>query len=445
MWENFPKDVLSDICLRLPTKTLVICACTCKTLLSFITSPEFMASHNKKSKDKPFTLLRYYIEGEKSSKEYFALHPDNGFSESNLMFRELPAKFRRCNRCFNFVGSCNGVICLSDDISSYTNVIYLWNPSIRKAVEVPYPNFTFGPCGPYDMCVGFGFDELTNDYKVVRLVYLENGWQPNQLPPLVEVYSVNSGSWRTITASRPMYYVRHMFMFSRDQESYSQCYLNGYVHWPGFIIQPKKGAHSLEEVWRVIVTFNVRDEFFGEMKLPPCLEGSSNGSIKLKVTVCCDMLSLILISDGKCDFSIWVMKEYGNMDSWTQSFRFNNPAGYPVPRALYFRENENLLILASGCCYNWRSKNALRVLSVDCVRDQKEVLETLEGELKGLYLGSYREGLALFNEGKTVQDDEVKDEVRVDELNAGRILSKNLPCGCDIAKVILNLKIEHLQ
>ncbi|KMT04127.1 hypothetical protein BVRB_8g185770 [Beta vulgaris subsp. vulgaris] len=436
MWENLPKDVLSDICLRLPMKTLVICACTSKTLLNFITSPEFMASHNKKSKDKPFTLLRYYIEGERSSKEYFALHPDNGFSESNLMFRELPVKFLRCNSCFNFVGSCNGVICLSDDIFTYADVIYLWNPSIRKAVEVPYPNFTFGPCGPYDMCVGFGFDKLTNDYKVVRLVYLV----PKQLPPLVEVYSVNSGSWRTITASRPMYYVRHMLVFSLDQESYSQCYLNGYLHWPGFIIQPTKGQSYREEAWRVIVTFNVRDEFFGEMKLPACLEGSNTKSIKVKITVCYDMLSLILSSNQKCDSSIWVMKEYGNNDSWTESFRFNNPAGYPVPRALYFRKNENLLMLASGCCSNWRSKSsALRVLSVDCDRDQKEVLENLEGGLKGLYLGSYKEGMALFNEGKTIQDDEVKDEVRVDELNAGRILSKNLPCGCDIAKGTMSL------
>lgn len=100
MWENLPKDIWLDICLRIPIKTLVICACTCKTLLNFITSPEFMASHNKKSKDNPFILLRYYLEGDGKSKEYFSLHPDNGVSESNLLFQQMPVELDRAS-CFS--------------------------------------------------------------------------------------------------------------------------------------------------------------------------------------------------------------------------------------------------------------------------------------------------------------------------------------------------------
>ncbi|KNA16207.1 hypothetical protein SOVF_091130, partial [Spinacia oleracea] len=320
------------------------------------------------------------------------------------------------------------------------------------------------PCGPYDMCVGFGFDELTNDYKVVRLVYLDADCGPNQLPPLVEIYSVSSGLWRTISASPPMYYIRHMFGYYRDENCYSQCYLNGCVHWPGFIVQPTKGMRCLEEVWRVIVTFNVQDEFFGELKFPACIEGSDTKSNKLRVTTCCDMLALIVMPDNECEFSIWVMKEYGSEDSWTKSFRFSKAAYYPVPWALCFRKNENFLMFASRCCYYWRSESVLGVLSTDCDNtDKNEVLEAFEGKLQGFYLGSYNEGLALFNEGKSISDDEVKDEVRVDdevkdevrvdnevkdevrvddevkdevrvddELKAGGDMSRNLPCECDI-------------
>lgn len=131
------------------------------------------------------------------------------------------------------------------------------------------------------------------------------------------------------------------------------------------------------------------------------------------------------------------MKEYGSEESWTESFRFSNPVGFPVPKALYFRKNENLLMLTTGCCYRWKSKRTL-LLSIDCDRDQTEVLEAFERAWQGVYMGSYNEGLGLFNEGKTISDDKAKDEVRVDELKVYG------PCRCDIAEVVSNIKIERL-
>ena len=33
---------------------------------------------------------------------------------------------------FRVVGTCDGLLCLSDDLITYTDIFYLWNPCVRK-------------------------------------------------------------------------------------------------------------------------------------------------------------------------------------------------------------------------------------------------------------------------------------------------------------------------
>ena len=47
----------------------------------------------------------------------------------------------------HFVGSCNGILCFSYYNAAWSNVFYLWNPSIRKFKRLPdnqFPITTFG-------------------------------------------------------------------------------------------------------------------------------------------------------------------------------------------------------------------------------------------------------------------------------------------------------------
>ena len=87
------------------------------------------------------------------------------------------------------VGSCNGLLCLTDSwrYSLGNNAIYLWNPSIRKYKRLP------GTCLSYSDCfeLGFVYDFQNNDYKVVRIS------QPSSkgMPPLqFEVYTLRLDS-----------------------------------------------------------------------------------------------------------------------------------------------------------------------------------------------------------------------------------------------------------
>ncbi|MFS7912009.1 hypothetical protein Hanom_Chr02g00124811 [Helianthus anomalus] len=61
------------------------------------------------------------------------------------------------------VGSCNGILCLH-----YYDNVSLWNLSIRHRVRVPNsPLLSIAG-------VGFGFDPITDDYKIVAIDFNEH-------------------------------------------------------------------------------------------------------------------------------------------------------------------------------------------------------------------------------------------------------------------------------
>ncbi|XP_059629746.1 uncharacterized protein LOC132272659 [Cornus florida] len=67
------------------------------------------------------------------------------------------------------IGSCNGLLCLLDDLHGYREVLYLWNPSIRKAIALPPLRVKFQSHGLFKHSIGIGFDALNDDYKVIRI------------------------------------------------------------------------------------------------------------------------------------------------------------------------------------------------------------------------------------------------------------------------------------
>lgn len=103
----------------------------------------------------------------------------------NVYF-DLP--FEWTSTYLNIAGSCNGILCLVDDNRSYPNHFYLWNPSIRKFVNLPTPMYTFETCSICAHVQGFGFDCVTNDYKVVRIVDTTFC-----LTPYIELYKLSTG------------------------------------------------------------------------------------------------------------------------------------------------------------------------------------------------------------------------------------------------------------
>ncbi|THG04488.1 hypothetical protein TEA_024482 [Camellia sinensis var. sinensis] len=289
--------------------------------------------YRKRNSDK--LILRLYTDNDK--KEHYLLCPDDeNFPDDYL---ELPFPFKSPNGYFRIFGSCNGLLCLCDDYYDYSHdhfygaigdasQIVLWNPSIRKSVTICMP---YKPPGCYMFVLGFGAHPTTHDYKVVRLVYLTT--YSSHFAPKVELFTQGIGLWRCIDSAAPPYCMVE-FMWS-------QAFVNRAVHWVAFDPRVVDGFRNL------ILSFNMGTEAFSEMMLLPTLADQHPSCLSVKLFG--ESLAVFwsgLISAGFC--CIWVIKEYGDVKSWTKLFSINLLD--VLDKTLGFRKNGEVLLSTN---MNW--------------------------------------------------------------------------------------------
>ncbi|XP_059660184.1 F-box/kelch-repeat protein At3g06240-like [Cornus florida] len=338
-----PGDVLIDILARLPLKTLVRCTSVCKSWYSLLTNPSFITKHlnlNRSPSNNYNELLlvrSYTSRDDGDEQEHYSLRfDDNGMF---LEYQELDLPLKSyCNHYFRIIGSCNGLICLSDDQFMYIPGIFLWNPSIRKVLPLNPLPITFKSHGPYTHTIGFGFDSITDDYKVVRIVRLQFVRKSE-----IDIFSLSTGTWRNISHVA----LPHITI----DEKAPQAYLNGAAHW---IASSLRGHRGLIGHGSLIVSFHMGHEEFGEIMLSNRIMVHSNYLMMpnypyFRVDKFQESLAVILFSgcseDNTC--RVWVMKEYGVTESWTQQFNidmtqtFNTLAGFT-------RKGELLLATSDG-------------------------------------------------------------------------------------------------
>ena len=66
------------------------------------------------------------------------------------------------------------------------------------SITLPKPCITVKTHGKIACHLAFGFNPRTNDYKVVRIVFPYR--TEKSKPPVIDIYSLNEGSWRIISA-----------------------------------------------------------------------------------------------------------------------------------------------------------------------------------------------------------------------------------------------------
>uniref|UniRef100_A0A2N9ICZ0 F-box domain-containing protein n=1 Tax=Fagus sylvatica TaxID=28930 RepID=A0A2N9ICZ0_FAGSY len=187
MSDSLPADIVTQILIRLPIKSIIISTSVCKTWKSIIQNPTFISTHlhhstttnnhnlllfrlctrNRKAHifdiEDPFAP---YSDGE--VKELYSLHNDDDDFAEHARFDYFHFQADNYNGASRVVGTCNGLVCLSDNLNTYIDKLFLWNPCVRKFVKIPSPNVevTFWTHGEFNASIGFGFDAKTNDYKV---------------------------------------------------------------------------------------------------------------------------------------------------------------------------------------------------------------------------------------------------------------------------------------
>lgn len=346
MAHNLPEELVIEILTRVPVKSLVRFTLVSKSWYALITSPNFITTHltkiqaQKIPNNPSLLLIRRYTKDDK--KEHYTINPDdeedrdeNGGGNGQFARKsmELDFPFKSLIGYFRIVGTCNGLVCLSDDLFGTTKPIILWNPSVRKSVTSPAP--TINPPLPYMFVLGFGVDSR-QDYKVVRIVYHRDGEFGFLVPPEVEVYSLRMGFWRRIMNVNIKVCIVEFL--------WSQAFVNGAVHWIAY--RRRGNDDNGGSFGSLVLSFDVDNEVFNEIMLPE--ELARELATNLFITVYRGSLAVIKCNRGENNgsSSIWVMEEYGIWESWTQLYTIDLMEG--MEKVVGFRKNGDILVTKEG-------------------------------------------------------------------------------------------------
>lgn len=247
-----PEDLIfNEILSRLPVKSLVRFQSVCKLWRSNLTgNRRFISKHLQRNHNK-------YVMVKHRRRSPPAVHAIALLSQgtNTSLVTTLPIPFESRFKELRVVGSCNGLVCITDqEYSSNPELpIILWNPSLRKFRLLPRSHFskisnTMKPHERVSRIVhGFGYHPIIDDYRLVRILHWYD--ELDVLRIRAEMYSLRTDSWREVES------------FSHRIYEATCVALNGVLHWIVF------GTGSSQDC-EFVLWFDLRYEYFGRLELP---------------------------------------------------------------------------------------------------------------------------------------------------------------------------------
>ncbi|XP_042477173.1 F-box/kelch-repeat protein At3g23880-like [Macadamia integrifolia] len=353
MMKNLPEDIMKEILLRLPVKSLLRFRCVSQDWQCLISDSSFITlyqNRNSRKENLSLFITDYY------TKTFYTVE-DNSccklFDMPAFTSTQLNGDIRSLCIRNRVVGSCNGLLCLISSVFRPSNIlyrefIYLFNPTIRKLKKLPHSCRCI--CLNYlETRLGFGFDPISKDYKVVKIVYSYDNRTKSRIDHKdVWVYSLNSDHWRKLGDHIPVPIpipIPILIPSQRLELPSRTPIVNAAIHW--LVSSWDKSSYS-------IFSFDLVHEVFNELPQPP-----ENGRFEDIVVVggCLSVFSRGRHSISYYLMEMWVMKEYGVKESWTkQIIVLNSDACLYKPveswddEILFQHEQKNLVL------YNIKSK-----------------------------------------------------------------------------------------
>ncbi|XP_042500550.1 putative F-box protein At1g60370 isoform X2 [Macadamia integrifolia] len=244
---NLPHAIIYEMLSRLPIESLIRCMSVCKLWSTFRYDSYFNDLHLTKSIIlRPPTLV---LGSDEKMSSLLMLSPNEEGGDWEA--RQIPIDFELLGSCF---GSCNGILCIA--AREGLDPIFLCNPFTREEMMLPRSLLGFPPSySSLETRVGFGFDRLSNKYKVVRVYYYDTGDEDEYKEKVgyCEIITVGESSWRKLEfPTFPKdHYVRHPEL------------LDGTLYW--FI---SNGDFELENSDFIIV-LDIGNEKFWNINCPP--------------------------------------------------------------------------------------------------------------------------------------------------------------------------------
>ncbi|XP_031259307.1 F-box protein CPR1-like [Pistacia vera] len=332
------EELILEILIRLPVKSLVRFRCVSKSWCAWIDSQHFISLHLQHSINTQ-TNLHVILSDCENKTDHYSLAFDEVFDEPLTKFNNVFTS----DKGYKIVGSCNGLLCLSYSIPKNERLI-LWNPFTRRYKKLPTARVSklrLSPAYRY----GFGYDDVSNDYKVLKLIPSYGLKSYRHIGNEAEVYSLRLNSWKRI----------ENFPYSEFKFLRSACFVNGSLYWLVYFESYRMEAQDFESPW-LIVAFSLEDEEFRELPLP----STSNKDDDLKylgvgesydfdLAVLDGCLCFLKIYDSNT-VEVWVMKQYGEEEFWSRlhllipdSFYDLDESGF-VKSLAYSKNGEKLLL-----------------------------------------------------------------------------------------------------
>ncbi|XP_059439528.1 F-box protein CPR1-like [Corylus avellana] len=282
---DLPSEILIAVLCRLPVRSLLRFRSVSKPFRSLIDSTGFIDLHLKNSIETGSNLSLML----RRDSEIYLINLD-ALSDAVLLAHPLMCYSNR----ILILGSTNGLIC----ISNVAEDIALWNPSIRRHKVLPFlPIERIGSSLLGTRVFGFGYDPVSEDYKLVRIsqfINLDNEGFVSK----VKVYSLRANEWRD---SEDMPYV---LCYARKNGTFA----SGALHW---VVNRKFNVEEAD----LIVAFDLTVERFREVPLPECEEKRFHIEVGVLGRCVC---MIATYPDVRID--VWVMREYGVKESWAKLF-----------------------------------------------------------------------------------------------------------------------------
>ncbi|KAK7318647.1 hypothetical protein RJT34_03351 [Clitoria ternatea] len=307
---TLPRELIVEILLRLPVRSLLRFKSVCKSWSSLISDPKFAVSHFDLAASPSHRLL---LRLKNNESQVESIHLDSLFDHDsdvvNLKF-PLPTPipehtfhlFSETDFSLRNMGSCRGFILLTN----WKGDVIVWNPSTGS-----YKRISESLVGLLDHFLnGIGYDASTDDYLLVLIQvnqlspYLDDPESPPLRPTRIKFFSFKTNLWFRFDGPCAKY------MDVGGQLFCTGSFFNGALHW--LIISTDNNVH-------VIVVFDLVERRLSEIALPHDLNMESEllfRNMYLRVMGGC--LTVTVCYPEKA--VIWMMKEYKVHSSWTKLF-----------------------------------------------------------------------------------------------------------------------------
>ncbi|XP_039156295.1 F-box/kelch-repeat protein At3g23880-like [Eucalyptus grandis] len=167
MAEIFTEDILIEILLRLPAKSLMRFKCVGKRWRSLISNPGFAKSHLQRLMARDLIPSQRIFKTSPFESIDYELH-DGGIGGDDDLAVVKVHELRIGDPYWEpeLVGSCHGLVCLL-----VPGRFFLYNPTTKESRNFPCSDLV-----QQDALVnGFGYDPRSDDYKIVQAGGLKSG------------------------------------------------------------------------------------------------------------------------------------------------------------------------------------------------------------------------------------------------------------------------------